>query len=630
MNKKKARPIPKAEKKTERAPLVKKSLLLILGFFALAVYLNTLSNGYTLDDFSVQKENNIVNQGNKGIPLIWKSSYRFGYLNVQDGLYRPLTLTVFALQWEYFPDKPWFGHLMNLLFFATTVLFGFVFLRKHFPDWPEWIAFWGMLLFAVHPIHTEVTGSIKSLDELMSFFFGLLSADAVLTYAKENKLASLIRGCLFFFLALLSKESAVLFLGLIPLFLWYQKDLPLTRKWLAGILPFSALLVFLIMRKQILGSSVGLENVSVIDNLLMASGNSMEKIATVFIFLGMYLKLLVVPYPLLYNYSYNHIPVVGFSYAKAILSLLIYAILIAGSIWGILKRKRWALFMGMYLIGLVLYSNLVITIGAAMGERFLYFSSFGFCLALPALIGVGGEGEGGVLSKLKEPGNKIPFFVFSSLVLVFSFLTINRNPDWKDNLTLYRKDLPKSPQSARSNYYLGNELIKLVGDTMKDADKKKAWIEEAISYLQQAEKIIPGYPDALTQMGVGYYRLGNYKEAERCYSQALKTQPNDAISINNLAAIYFMSGRYNEAITMYEKAATLNPRFTDAIVNMGSCYGMLGKYPESISMFERALQIDPGNAKALFYMSKSYAFIGKKEKAEELLKQAQSIDPSLK
>ncbi|MFN4854221.1 MAG: tetratricopeptide repeat protein [Bacteroidota bacterium] len=630
MNKKKAKHLPKSEKKIERTPIIQKSLLFILGFFAIAVYLNTLSNGYTLDDFSVQKENNIVNQGSKGIPLIWKSSYRFGYLNVQDGLYRPLTLTVFALQWEFFPDKPWFGHFINLLLFVLTVLFGFVFLRKHFPDWPEWIAFWGMLLFAVHPIHTEVTGSIKSLDELMSFLFGLLATDGVLTYAKENRIAALVRACVFFFLALLSKESAVLFLGMIPLFLWYQNDLPLTRRGFGAILPMGALMIFLLMRRQILGSSVGLENVSVIDNLLMATGNTSEKFATVCVILGMYLKLLILPYPLLYNYSYNQIPIVGFTDPKAILCLLIYATLIAVSVWGILKRKRWALFSGIYLLGLVLYSNLVITIGAAMGERFIYFSSFGFCLALPALLGAGSKGKGTAMTWLNDPEKKISLYVLSSIVLVFSILTIKRNPDWKDNLTLYRKDLPKSLQSARSNYYLGNELIKLVGDTMKDAEKRKTWIEEAIGYLRHAEEIIPDYPDALTQMGVGYYRLGNYKEAEKCYKQALKTQANDAISINNLAAIYFMSGRYNEAIAMYEKASTLNPRFTDAIVNMGSCYGMLGKYPESINMFERALQIDPSNAKALFYMSKSYAFIGKKEKAEELLKQAQSIDPSLK
>jgi hypothetical protein len=39
----------------------------------------------------------------------------------------------------------------------------------------QYIAFFAMLIFAVHPIHTEVVNSLKNRDELLGLFFALLS-----------------------------------------------------------------------------------------------------------------------------------------------------------------------------------------------------------------------------------------------------------------------------------------------------------------------------------------------------------------------------------------------------------------------------------------------------------------------
>ena len=600
--------------------------LVVLMLCAAFVYFNSLKNGYTLDDFSVQKENNIVNQGSKSIPLIWKTSYRYGYMNVKDGLFRPLPLTFFALQWQFFPDKPFFGHLCNLLIYVLTIGFAFVFVRRHLPQLPVWIPFWGLLLFAVHPVHTEVTGSIKSLDELLSFFLGLLSVHFSLKYVKKTEMLSLLLSVVLLFLAFLSKESAVLFLPMLALFLFYDTGHPLNKKITVLALSALSFAAFLLLRRSILGSTVGLDQVSLIDNLLLAAESPMQKFATVCVILGKYLWLMCIPYPLIYTYSYNQIPIVGLSDPTAALSLLIYLAAIAFTAVGVYKRKYWALFASIYLIGLVLYCNLFVTIGTAMAERFMYFSSFGFCLFLPSLFVSSHHTFSDWFANARS---RIPAFVLTGICIVFAILTIQRNHDWKDNLTLYRKDLPKSPQSARSHYYLGNEIIKLVGDTLRDTLQRKELVTEAIGYLQTAEKIIPGFSDALTQMGVGYYRIGDYAHAETCYKKALSTNPDDAVSINNLAAIYFVSGRYTEAIAMYQRAVALNPRFADALVNIGSCYGMLNKFPESVQAFQQALAVDPNNAKAYFYLSKSYDFMGEKQKAEEMLKQAKALNPSL-
>jgi superkiller protein 3 len=200
---------------------------------------------------------------------------------------------------------------------------------------------------------------------------------------------------------------------------------------------------------------------------------------------------------------------------------------------------------------------------------------------------------------------------------------------WKDNLTLYRADLPISMNSVRSHYYLGNELIKRQ-DELSPQGVDTAAILEGCKELKAALKIYPNYNDAYTQLGVAYYKIKDYKNSEANYLITLENNPSDAVAISNLAAIYFNTARYPLAIEMYEKALTYNPRFSDAMVNLGSCYGALSKFPESIEWFKRAIEISPDNAKAYYFTAKSYEFMGDKAQAASFMAQAKSIDPSLR
>jgi tetratricopeptide (TPR) repeat protein len=215
------------------------------------------------------------------------------------------------------------------------------------------------------------------------------------------------------------------------------------------------------------------------------------------------------------------------------------------------------------------------------------------------------------------------------ICIAFSLKTIARNPVWKDNLTLYRADLPISMNSVRSHYYLGNELIKRQNELSGEAIDTAA-ILEGCKELQAALKIYPLYNDAYTQLGVAYYKIKDYKNAEKYYLTTLDNNPNDAVAISNLAAIYFNTARYQQAIEMYARAIELNPRFSDAMVNMGSCYGAMQKFPESIEWFMKAIEISPDNAKAYYFTAKSYDFMGDKAQAASYMAQARSIDPSLK
>src|SRR5690606_34251573 len=83
------------------------------------------------------------------------------------------------------------------------------------------LPFVATLLYLAHPLHTEVAANIKSRDEIMSLLFALCAFREVLLYLEQKRSAHLVFGSLWFFASLLSKESSVTFLGVIPLALLF-------------------------------------------------------------------------------------------------------------------------------------------------------------------------------------------------------------------------------------------------------------------------------------------------------------------------------------------------------------------------------------------------------------------------
>src|SRR5690349_15665328 len=151
---------------------IKWALALIIAGVAFALYVNTLGNGYALDDFSVIKENRQTKQGWGAFPEIFKTSFRYGYITNQDELYRPLPKASFAIEWAIAPDNPALAHFTNILLYALTGMLLFLTFRKYMGG-SVVIPFIASLLFIAHPIHTEAVANIKSRDEIMSLIFSL-------------------------------------------------------------------------------------------------------------------------------------------------------------------------------------------------------------------------------------------------------------------------------------------------------------------------------------------------------------------------------------------------------------------------------------------------------------------------
>src|SRR4051812_28179847 len=152
---------------------------LLIFAFSFLLYFNSVFNDYNMDDELVTQNHRLTSKGISAIPEIFSSPYyedKSGYRYE----YRPMVLVTFAIEHSLFGDHAGVSHFINVLLYSLLCCLLFRVLRKLFKNYNILFPLLITLLFAAHPVHTEVVASIKNRDEILSLLFGLLSLDFAL------------------------------------------------------------------------------------------------------------------------------------------------------------------------------------------------------------------------------------------------------------------------------------------------------------------------------------------------------------------------------------------------------------------------------------------------------------------
>ena len=603
----------------------------LLALCALGLYANTLDHQFVLDDGLVLSDNAIVQKGIRGIPDILTKDSFFGSIGESaflcGGRYRPLPLITYSIEVSFFGLKPGVHHLVNVLLYALTGLVLLRLLRRSiFPDHPM-AAFVATLLFVFHPLHTEVVANIKSRDELLSLLFLLLTLHYLLVHRNRavptSAAAAPVRGkqkptsttkataagnrallaaCLFFALALLSKENGVVFLLIVPLTIHFFTPRSLMGALRASLPIIAITASYLVLRFALLGTH-SKEVTEVMDNPYLLA-TAPEKIATIlFVFLK-YIGLLFVPHPLTYDYSFHQIPYRSFSEPWVIVSIAVLTGLFVLVLRGIKKKDLLVWCIVFFLATFVLVSGLFFNIGAPMAERFMYQGSVPFIIALV-------ECGLRLLNLLQERGIHVAPISFAAVVLVAlsasAFASVRRNAAWHTSDELFLNDVKTSPNSARANTYAGIAWIHL-GDATNTAAEKRSCVTNAIALFRRSESIKRMYTPNFLNLGAAYVRLDDPRSAEAAWDTARTLEPNSPLLKEYeqyLFHLYYRSGlkagvdRDNaKAIADLRKALRYGQANPDAWYNLGGAYFTTGDTAEARSCWERTLHLDPRNVPA--------------------------------
>ena len=577
-------------------------LSVLLFAMSFMLYANTLYHGYVLDDGDLILNNRLVSNGIQSIPKLLVTPYRYGTLKSENDLYRPLSLVMFAVEYDISDGKPLLSHAINVILFSFCVVLLFIFLNEFFNRRKIALAFLAALIFAFHPIHTEVVANIKSRDELLCFLFGISALITSIYYFHKGKFFYLLTTTIFYFLSLFSKETSITLLIIFPLIFIFYFNENRRRSLFVYVAVLLASVVYLTIRHKVLSNYDANHtlNVDFIDNMLVGAPNFTIKIATSIFILGKYIQLLLLPYPLVCDYTFNTIPFVGFNNIYVITSIIVYVGMMIGFIYFLFfkKNKTLAFSIFWYFSSISLFSNFLFPVGVPMAERFLFFPSVGYCIILALLFEKLLTNKGTIDWKsYKTLAFIIPVF------LLLGIITFTRNLDWESNLSLFGKDVNTEPKNARLAYYLGTELTKKAADENDEKEKHNILLKAVIK-LNQAIVIYPSFELAFVQLGNAYFNLKEMDSAEHYNLIALKLNNFNPLTHYNLAGVYFSKKNYEAAKQHCLQTIQIKPDWADAYTSLALCYIQMNQTDSCIFNLRKTIHLshDKRRAYELLYM----------------------------
>jgi tetratricopeptide (TPR) repeat protein len=444
------------------------------------------------------------------------------------------------------------------------------------------------MVFAVHPIHTEVVNSVFNRSDMMVALFTLGGLWWLLHFLDRHPGRAWFGLAITYFLGMLSKESAAVIPGLAVVLIVLVTPGDLTarlRKCLPVLWLLLPLGVYLVMRANALfppgmanavQATEGAGLPAMLEQVALPDSTGLLKIVGIF---GQALTKIAWPYPLQLSYPRPSTPLLVV-YA-AINLLLIIAAFVQ------LSRKRYGLATGLAFFYLAMLPAVrFIGIGwadASFAERYAYVPSIGLTILLAfALRAVAQRFTPRVLVRIAVP-----------LLLILTALTWDRNADWRSEVSLF------GPEYQRGDR--GEETLRWMASAHLYARNYIRVVKICDDNQALQEKF--GDSTFVQSCASAYERLQRYAEVERAHLYAIEHDKTRIAASMSLARFYLRHARVQDAKKRFITAIDWSDDPAEKALNTAEM--IIGLNPNSREQaiiakgyIEQALHLRPGWPKA--------------------------------
>ncbi len=430
---------------------------------------------------------------------------------------------------------------------------------------------------------------------------------------------------LFLYLALMSKESSLVGVAFIPAMCYFFARRNLWQSALS-VLPLVVVTVLFFYQKQQMIHT--LAGTPPMDWANYPYAIQKTKVPTTFKFFAYYIYKLLVPHPLVYDYSYNVIPSGKGSDPLTLLGMALFFTLIWQTISGLQKRTVWGFGLLLFWATMMPGIGFIFSRGGIFAERFLYAPVLGYVMVSVSVLQL-------LFARFSKPADKpvadsliqetigpvantsagsvrpawLGLVALMVVVLgLYSFRTVTRNPDWRNNFTLFNAGLIYAPTSCQVQRHVANEWIELgvkrrnvieslnakmgnpkfvaKADSVKTAQRGLDTLQKAadrygrlaLEHLKASTLIYPSFGEAYFSMAYVFQKITpNSDSAKYYYKQTMRAAPSYAPAYNNLGVIYQNEGvvlqnqgkqqdasdHYKLASYYYNKSIQVNPAYPD-------------------------------------------------------------------
>ena len=604
------------------------------------VYLRCLGNGYVFDDHEMI----IVNRYIGDWSFLWKAFvndswwFRDPAHLPQSHYYRPLQDVWLGLNYQVFGLNPIGPHALMVMLHLGAVVLAYQIAARLTADRVAGLL--AALMFGLLPVHAEAVIWATAIPESLAGTLQLGAFYFYLRYREGRRGSSLAWSLALFGGAILSHESAIAFPVLVAAHGFIFRPIDETasavrslgaRVWrksraaVALAAPYVAVaMVYLGIRLAVLGfiTKRDVNNQATLAQIIL----------TVPTVVAHNLAVIVNPFEAGPSHRILWVSTAGssdFWMPAAGLGLIALAGLMA--LADSPNRKLYAFSVAWVFIAMAPVLNLgILYPNALVADRYMYFSSFGWCLmAAQAVVAVAKSNPG--LAPAAGLATGLAAVIYGAALWHVQHF-------WHDEIALFSRCIERFPDSGFCHNRLGMAL-QAVGDS-KDAEHE----------LTTAFKLDPSDWAAEYDLAMVHEQQGRHQEAAREAADALANLPHaPASAYVNLAQLYDAAGDANASEAAFKTAERLPdgalevtlaragiklghhdgagaeqqlrpllaaaPNHPQALLMLGSALALQRRYDDALAAYEQALKVVPGNATVRFLIALTLHNLGRNQEA---------------
>jgi len=613
--------------------LTRRVALLSIVICALALYSNSLSNGFHYDDREVIVHNPLIRQI---APLQAFTSASFDHAG-RFTVFRPLLLLSYALNYRIGGLNPFGYHVVNVFLHLLAGLLVYLLVsttaaggdpQNKPPRLFPWLA---ALFFVAHPINTETVNYVWARSTSLATVWYLVAIACFVRATDPARQARprqkfLWMGCALaaFIVALFSKEIGITLPAVLLLTdLCYSPREQLRRR-LVVHLPFWAVAAAYaaFMCHHLIGPLSVPPPRSVAVNLLTQMNVILQ-----------YIRLLLLPIGLnVFHVVPEACSITSFPTPYSLLGISALLVLAVAAY----SRWRVVTFATLWFFITLLPTSSVLPLKVLMNEHRLYLPGIGFCVLLAAAL----------CGPVRRRFPRGALVAAAAILALYSLGTVERNTVWRDEVTLWADALRKSPGRVEAHVQIGIGYV------------ERGMLDAAVAEYEQALRIYPYLPQVHYDLGNVYLRKKMYLRAMEEYKRMLELLPSSAQAHYALGIAYGAQLDFARALGHLVKAKELDPSHPDAARKielmralgqlyaqamkalaqdagvargnfmLGNVYANLGRFGDAVECYERSLQANPSQYAAELALARIYLNeLGDQEAAVAHLRRAAALCP---
>ena len=573
-------------------------LLLFVIPFALFIQTASFDYSYHDDDSIVLNNSKFLEQFNLK-KIFFTDAWM---LDKQIELYRPFQSLTYAVDYFFTGTNASGYHLHNVMIFCLGIQLFYLLLLSLLLS--ERASFFLSMLLSVHFLFAHTVSWIPARGDLYLFVFSISAMLLFYLFLKKDKILYAIGAALIYFLALLSKESAVVLLPIIYItaFLFWKPDWKKINFWLLLFISIPLFAIYWWMRAQ-----------------------SISTVVNVFSLEGFIYNLPIIPesvFKFLVPINFSVMP--AFSLMATAGGCILIALLAITIYYFRNKINRplvlvGAVFFLLPVLPSVIYKPAFTGFAYDYLDHRMFFPSIGLLLIGYSIFSAAFE-------------NKVSANIFYVTIALMFVLTFSNATNYKNYVAYYENAIATNPKSglAQTNYAASlarenkydlalihfKKAVELSPDNievrMKLADSY-LFLKDYASMIEQCNEVIkinPKFPKSYYNIALYYLDKKKLDVAEQYVSKAVVADSLNADAFLYRGLILEGVGKPDSALQDFNKAVTLNPKLALAYFRMGFINGNKSLFKEALADFEKYVLLNPADGKGYFYRGQAYCMLG--------------------